>query len=115
MEEEPNGSAVEKMKFSRDGSKLAVARLSGQIEMWTVSNGECQWKTKSNRDANYRRHLAFSADDSKLACERRFRKKTKNRYKTIVLDAESGKKCKSEDTFDFKSSNDHVHRVDDVS
>ena len=107
MEEEPNGSAVEKMKFSRDGSKLAVARLSGQIEMWTVSNGECQWKTKSNRDANYRRHLAFSADDSKLAC--------KSGDETIVLDAESGEQCNSEDTFDFESTYDHVHEVDNVS
>ena len=79
--------------------------------MWTVSNGECQWSTKSNLHDTYGIPLAFSADDSKLACERRFRKKTKNRYKTIVLDAESGKKCKSEDTFDFESTYDHVHKA----
>ena len=101
MEEEPNRSAVLNMKFSRDGSKLAVARESGQIEMWTASDGECRWKTKSNRDVGYRRHLAFSADDSKLAC--------KNRYKTIVFDAESGEECNSEDTFDYESTYDHVH------
>ena len=114
MEEEPNRSAVWNVKFSRDGSKLAVARESCQVEMWTVSNGECQWSTSINLHVNYRLRLAFSADDSKLAW-RRFRKKTNNRYKTIVWYAESGKKCRSEDTFDFKSSNDHVHRVDDVS
>ena len=101
MEEEPNRSAVSKMKFSEDGSKLAVARYSGQIEMWTVSNGECQWSTSINLQVNYEFRFAFSADDSKLAC--------KNRYKTIVLDAESGEECNSEDTFDYESTYDHVH------
>ena len=36
--------------------------------------------------------LAFSAEDSKIAC--------KNRDKIIVMDAESGEECKSEDTFE---------------
>ena len=101
MEEELNRSAVREMKFSRDRSKLAVARESGQIEMWTVSNCECQWKTKSNLGVAYRIRLAFSADDSKLAC--------KNDDKKTVLDAESGEECNSEDTFDFESNYDHVH------
>ena len=107
MGEEPNRSAVGNMKFSRDRSKLAVARESDQVEMWTVSNGECQWSTKSNLHDTYGIRLAFSADDSKLAC--------KNRYKTIVLDAESGEECNSEEAFDFESTYDHVHWVDDVS
>ena len=95
------------MKFSRDGSKLVVARYSGQIEMWTASNGECQWKTKSNRGAGYRLHLAFSADDSKLSC--------KDDDKTIVFDAESGDECTSDETFDFESTYDHVHKPEYVS
>ena len=93
IEKEPNRSAAEYVKFSRDRSKLAVARYSDHIEMWTVSNGECQWKTKSNLHVGYLFHLAFSADDSKLAC--------KNDDKMIVLDAESGEECNSEDTFEF--------------
>ena len=100
MEEEQNRSEVRNMKFSRDRSKLAVARYSDQIEMWTVSNGECQWSALINTGNKY---LAFSADDSKLAC--------KNRYKTIVFDAESGEQCTSEDTFDFESTYDHVHKA----
>ena len=103
MEEEPNRRPVVRVKFSRDGSKLAVARESGQIEMWTVSNGECQWSTESNLHVDYWFRFAFSADDSKLAC--------KNRDKTIVLDAESGEECNSEDTFDYESTYDHVHDV----
>ena len=96
MEEEPNRSAVEKMKFSRDGSKLAVARESGQIEMWTVSNEECQWSIIA-----YCSHLAFSANDSKLAC--------KEDNNMIALNAESGEECNSDETFDFESTYDHVH------
>ena len=102
MEEELKRSAVLDVKFSRDRSKLAVARDSGQIEMWTVSNGECQWKTKSNLGVDYLFRLAFSADNSKLAC--------KGDGKTTVLDAESGEECTSEETFDFESTYDHVHR-----
>ena len=100
-EEEPNRSAVAKVKFSRDGSKLAVARESDQIEMWTVSDVECQWSTEINLQVNYESRLAFSADNSKLAC--------KEGDKTTVLDAESGEECNSEDTFDFESTYDHVH------
>ena len=101
MEEEPNRSAVENVKFSRDGSKLAVARESVQIEMWTVSNGECQWSTESNLHAVYVIRLAFSADNSKLAC--------KDDDETTVLDAESGEECTSEEAFDFESTSAHVH------
>ena len=36
--------------------------------------------------------LAFSMDGSKIAC--------KNRDKIIVMDAESGEECNSEDTFE---------------
>ena len=107
MEEEPNRSTVRNVKFSRDGSKLAVARESDQIEMWAVSNGECRWATEINLHVNYDTFLAFSADDSKLAC--------KNRGKLIVLDAESGEECNSYETFDFESTSDHVHLVDYVS
>ena len=92
------------MKFSRDGSKLAVARRSDQIEMWTVSNGECRWSALINTGNKY---LAFSADDSKLAC--------KNRNEIFVFDAESGEEYTSEDTFIFESTNDHVHRFYYVS
>ena len=74
--------------------------------MWTVSCGECQWSQIDPR-VDSDTCLAFSADDSKITC--------KNRYKTIVLDAESGEQCNSEDTFDFESTYDHVHEVDDVS
>ena len=96
------------MKFSRDGLKLAVARYSGQIEilMWTVSNGKCQWSTQINLPFDSGTRLAFSADDSKIACKS---------DKTIVLDAESGEECNSEDTFDFESTYDHVHEAEDVS
>ena len=31
------------------------------------------------------------------------------------MDAESGEECTSEETFDFESTYDHVHWVDDVS
>ena len=75
--------------------------------MWTVSDGECQWSTKSNLHVDYEIRLAFSADNSKLAC--------KDGDKMIVLDAESGEQCNSEDAFDFESIHDHVHYVDDVS
>ena len=107
--EEPNRSAVLNIKFSRDRSKLAVARNSCQVEMWIVSNGECRWSTDiiQHTSTNNGIRLAFSADDSKLAY--------KNGDKIIVFDAESGKECNSEDTFDFKSTNDHVHRVGYVS
>ena len=98
MEEEPNRSTVRNVKFSRDGSKLAAGRFLNQIEMWTVSDGECRWSALINTENKY---LAFSADDSKLAC--------KDDDKIIVLDAESGEECNSEDTFDFESTYDHVH------
>ena len=115
-EEEPNRSAVENVKFSRDGSKLTVARESDQIEMWTVSNWESQWSTSIDLHVDFlaffavntgNKYLAFFADDSKLAF--------KNDDKTIVLDAESGEECTSEEAFDFESTYDHVHWVDDVS
>ena len=98
MEEEQKRSAVLNVRFSRDGSKLGATRESGQIEMWTVSSGECQWSTQINLHVNSGTCLAFSADESKLTC--------KEGDKTIVLDAESGD---SDETFDFKSTNDHVH------
>ena len=101
MEAEPNRSAVENVKFSWDRSKLAVARRSGQIEMWTVSDGECRWSTQINLDVSHLCRLAFSADDSKLAC--------KEGDKMIVVDAESDEECTSEDTFDFESAYDHIH------
>ena len=99
MEEEPNRSTVRDLKFSRDRSKLAVARESDQVEMWTVSDVECRWATEMSVGSSTL--LAFSADESKLAC--------KDHYQTIVLDAESGEECNSEDTFDFESTYDHVH------
>ena len=49
------------------------------------------------------KYLAFSTDGSKIAC--------KNRDKTTVLDAESGEQCNSEDTFDFESTYDDVHKA----
>ena len=107
MEEPKRSSPVENVRFSRDGSKLAVARALCQVEMWTVSNPECQWSTWTNLHVNYEIRLAFFADDSKLAC--------KSGDETIVLDAESGEECNSEDTFDFESTYDHVHEVDNVS
>ena len=107
MEEEPNRSPVRNVKFSGDGSKLAVVRYSDQIEMWTKSNGECQWSKQINLHVNYEICLAFSTDDSKIVC--------KSGDKTIILDAESGEQCNSEDAFDFESIHDHVHYVDDVS
>ena len=69
--------------------------------MWTVSDGECRWSTQINLLISSWYRLAFSADDSKLAC--------KNDDKKTVLDAESGEECTSEDTFDFESTYDHVH------
>ena len=72
--------------------------------MWTVSNGECQW---SRQIIDYFSHLAFSANESKLAC--------KDDDKPIVMDAESGEECTSEDTFDFESTYDHVHQAHYVS
>ena len=99
-EEEKRSSQVSDLKFSRDRSKLAIARKSGQVEMWTVSNWECHWSTQTSLLVNYRFHLTFSADDSKITCKN---------DEITVLDAESGEECDSEDTFDFCSTNDHVH------
>ena len=72
--------------------------------MWNVSNCESQWTKPINPGNNY---LAFSADDSKLAC------KTGN--KTFVLDADSGEECNGEDTFDFYATYDHAHESNYVS
>ena len=102
-EELERSNPVLNVKFSRDGSKLAVARDSGQVEVWTVSNWESQWTTAFDQSYTY---LEFSADNSKIAC--------KNYHETIVVDAESGKKCNDEDSFDFESAF-HVHQVDYVS
>ena len=74
--------------------------------MWSVSNWECQWSTSIDLHVGYQFHLVFSADESKLACRS---------DKTIVLDAESGEECNSEDTFDFESTYDHVHKAYYVS
>ena len=89
MEEEPKlSSPIRNVKFSNNGSRLAVLRKSGQVEMWSVSTWECQWSTTINPGYNY---LAFSADDSKIACNKD--------DEIIVLDAESGEECNREDTF----------------
>ena len=142
------------MKFSEDGSRLAIHRDSnfGQVEMWTVSNRECQWTTEFNPDdirlafsaklahkaissnaesgeewdgedniapdtvSTEKYDLAFSADNSKLACM--VFNTTFN--VNIVLDAESGKcneitvsdaesdKCDGKSTLD-STCDDHVH------
>ena len=93
-EERKRSSPIWGLKLSRDRSKPAVARLSGQVEMWTVSNWESQWLTELNCDFIYaEKYLAFSADGSKLAC--------KSGGIVTVLDAKSGEECNSEDTFEF--------------
>ena len=50
-------------------------------------------ETDSNCDSIYaEKYLAFSMYGSKIAC--------KNRDKIVVMDAESGEECNSEDTFE---------------
>ena len=106
--------AIWGMKFSVDGSKLAVGWAGGKIEMRDTSIWNCIWSTITCVEYPWR--FAFSPDAPLIAC------KDVEETEIVFLDVETGRRRNNEDAtftrFTYDTSYDHVHwkrEMNDVS